>query len=220
MFFTEWVHFDAAAMSLSWECLSSAERAIAAGFQFPQRRASWLAGRLAAKRAASRCLRGLYGISAALSEIEFAADGLGAPVLSGECARKHPEAGKLAVSIAHSEPWAVAVAGGGDCRGVGIDLEAVSSRSRSWKEMAFHPREEAFQSDDGWTQTKSWTSKEAVLKALGLGLNVDLHEVRLSRKTVTLCGRARRRYKEMGAGSLECKSWPRENMAVSMAVLH
>jgi 4'-phosphopantetheinyl transferase len=82
----------------------------------------------------------------------------------------------VTLSITHSEGWAAASAQRGDGR-LGCDLEHVEPRSRAFMEDYFTAAEHAFvatgpRSDRPLRATLIWSAKEAVMKALGLGLRL------------------------------------------------
>ncbi len=65
-----------------------------------------------------------------------------------------------------------------DAGPVGVDVEAVGAACfPGFDDVALHPGESA---DTAWERTQVWVRKEAVLKALGLGLRVDPRRLRVS----------------------------------------
>lgn len=96
---------------------------------------------------------------------------------------RRPELAAVDFSIAACGPWvALAVLVGGR---VGIDLEVERSfdLTPELRALVFHPAETAPERmDDVISQSQfftSWTRKEAVLKAAGLGLSLKPAEIRL-----------------------------------------
>ena len=139
-----------------------------------RRRREWLLGRLVAKEAVRLYLRREHGLDVAAADVDIAADELGRPVASGPWVS---ELGSTsAVSISHSNGTAVALAGGpADRLGLGIDIETLRRPLDGFEPVAFAPAEQSLLhalDDDGrkeWA-LRLWCAKEAVGKALGVGL--------------------------------------------------
>jgi len=165
-----------------------------AGFRVPKRRDDWLMGRAVAKSVVAAALAEAVPCTWALAAIEIASDPGGAPY-----ARVAPEAGPVAgfapgqrlpvsVSISHAEAHAASAAircEAAEARTrttLGIDLGLVEPRSRAFVETFFTEEEARFAldaptADRDLRANLVWCGKEAVLKALGLGLTVDTREV-------------------------------------------
>lgn len=92
-----------------------------------------------------------------------------------------------AISVTHSNGWAAAAAGPENCL-LGLDLEKVETRSAAWAEMCFSAAERA--GADAAGLTRLWTAKEAVVKLLGRGLDLNTQEVQILPGQVRLTGRA------------------------------
>lgn len=157
--------------------LSPREEAVHAAFRIEKRRAEWLAGRLAAKS-----LLAVAGEPQA--SLEIGMDSLGRPCCGGRL-----------VSISHSNGWALAAAKPG-CSFLGVDLELVEERHPAWYSDYFHPTE--LQAPDPSEGTRLWTVKEALMKALGLGLMADPLDIRV-REKVTFTGKTLDRYRDLGS---------------------
>ncbi len=160
----------------------------------PKRRADWLSGRIAAKCAVVAALADAVPGDWPVGAIEIPSDDRGVPY-----ARVAPEAGPLAgfapaerlpvtVTISHAEGYALCAAAwlgnerDGSHQTLGIDLGAVEPRSREFVDTFFTEDEQRFVRDgprqDGDLRANLvWCAKEAVLKALGLGLTVDTLEL-------------------------------------------
>jgi len=157
----------------------------------PRRRADWVAGRVTAKWVVAEALSLPAG--SRLSTIEIASEPGGRPY-----ARVAPEAPPLArfatgmrlpvsVSISHVEGVALCAAtrldlGGGGRRALGIDLGRAEPRSPEFVDTFFTEDEKRFvrearEWDTSLAANLVWCAKEAVLKALGIGLTVDTLEV-------------------------------------------
>lgn len=157
--------------------LSEREAAQYAAFLMEKRRKEWLAGRLAAKA----LLAGPGGNPAAF---EINPDRLGRPSCGGEL-----------VSISHSNGWALAAVKPGSAF-LGADLEIVEARHPAWYRDYFHQSE--LPAPDPSAATRLWTVKEALLKALGLGLMADPLDIRTGER-VRFTGKALERYRELGS---------------------
>jgi phosphopantetheinyl transferase len=165
--------------------LGPQERRIHERFTVDKRRADWLAGRIAAKRAVQRA----HGLP--FSRIEILAQAAGPT-------RGRPEAlidGRLApghLSISHSGDLAAAAYEPGP---IGIDLEQVSPRDRAFLELAFDDQERAAFSlvPEGFERdaaiTGAWCMKEALSKWIGAGLRVPFHRLTVPRQARARSGR-------------------------------
>lgn len=174
--------------------LTAAERAQLAAFRVPWRRADWLVGRITAKVVVAEAVGQVFPGPWPLSSIEIASHVTGMPY-----ARVAPEGQPLAgfapgqhlpvsVTISHIHEQALCAATcdgpGGDGRvlALGIDLGVVEPRSRALIEDYFTDEERRFVRDGPEAERELranliWCAKEAVLKALGLGLTVDTREL-------------------------------------------
>lgn len=157
--------------------LAPAEREKLAGLRFPKRRREWLLGR----RTAKSLLQSSDAACARLSPQDIAVgnDPGGAPYFTVSGRGRHP----ASLSISHRDALAFcALAPAGSQLAVGADVERVEARSRGFVQDFFTAREAA----RVWAcspetrdvlVTLIWSLKEAVLKALRLGLRVDTRRV-------------------------------------------
>jgi phosphopantetheinyl transferase len=142
--------------------LSDVERSYFARFGHPRRTGEFIAGRLAARRA-------LFALvpAAAGRAISIEREDDGAPRLVGL-----EDAGPLVISITHAKERAIAVAARGvDPIGVDLTDHVDCARIRKVARRAF-PREEerALALADDRSAVRAWALKEAVAKALRMGL--------------------------------------------------
>lgn len=168
------------------EILCDKEAALYAALKTQKRRRDWLAARWAAKRLIADAL-----LTKDLRRIE---------ILNDDDGRPWPYCpGSLAadwtLSLTHSGELAGAAIDPSG-RPLGLDLEKVEPRDPAFIPVAFSEIELAGGRDDD-ALTRLWTIKEAVLKFLGLGLSVDLHDV-LALPVLELRGKAAEKHAAMG----------------------
>jgi phosphopantetheinyl transferase (holo-ACP synthase) len=154
----------------------------------------WLIGRLTAKSVVAEALGDVFPGDWPLRAIEIPSDANGMPY-----ARVAPEFGPAAgfapgerlpvsVSISHAEGRALCAAAftepvdDGSRRALGIDLGMIEPRSPGLVGTFFTEEEQGFVRDAPPSQRDLranliWCAKEAVLKALGLGLTVDTRDL-------------------------------------------
>jgi phosphopantetheinyl transferase len=139
-----------------------------------KRRSEWLLGRIAAKDAIRRLLKERAGLELYPADVEITVGELGQPRAADAWGARL--GWTPAISIAHSDGVAVAVAGAGPgIRGVGVDIERITSRRTVLDAMAFTLGEQSLlaalpdRSANEWT-LRCWCAKEATAKALGVGL--------------------------------------------------
>lgn len=171
--------------------LSPAEALRHAAFRMEKRRSEWLAGRLAAKH-----LLAETGAPGPLSSLEIGMDRLG-----------RPSCGESLLSISHSNGWAMAAFKPGSAF-LGADLEKIEDRHPAWYRDYFHLSELPAPAPS--EATRLWTIKEALMKALGLGLTADPLTIKEAGGKIELYGKALERYKELGspAFSVEARPYP------------
>jgi 4'-phosphopantetheinyl transferase len=158
--------------------LSPDERAKLATLRFPKRRDEWLLGRWSAKHLA-------HGFpefqQQPLNEVEIRSAGEGAPYIF----IPHGFCPPHSLSISHSGELAfctLTLAGGVT---VGADLEKVEPRTDEFVEDYFTPLERNLVKSSasevkGLVATLIWSTKESMLKALGVGLRWDTRQVEIS----------------------------------------
>ncbi|MBM3240061.1 acyltransferase domain-containing protein [Candidatus Poribacteria bacterium] len=137
-----------------------------------KRRTEWLLGRNVIKDAIRRYVKNQYALDLFPADIEIGEDDYGRPVPKN---RWMQERGIIpALSMAHADRMAVAIAGPPDYR-LGIDIEQIREREEGFKTLAFTEGENALlnsqetSSREEW-MTRFWCAKESVGKALGRGL--------------------------------------------------
>jgi 3-oxoacyl-(acyl-carrier-protein) synthase/NAD(P)-dependent dehydrogenase (short-subunit alcohol dehydrogenase family)/phosphopantetheinyl transferase/acyl carrier protein len=170
-----------------------------------KRRADRVAGQLAALRA----------VSALQPEAPFAVEreSGGRPVVVGGAPR-------LEVSITHTDGEALALA----VRGAraGVDMESITSRPSSFVAEWFTDEERAWAHSDEEI-TVVWSVKEAVLKALGVGMALNPREVEVlgvtdGLATVRLSGGVHAAHAELGGAPMRIRVGMHSGRVVVTAV--
>jgi len=183
-------------------CLTPEEKRQYFSFRFDKRRREWLAGRLAAKRLVRKLIEE-SGLLMSENEIAIEKTEAGAPYVKARPAH-------WPLSISHSGEWAAAaIMDGHRPAAIGVDIEKIEERDRSWIEIAFDPAEQAEKIDKS-EQTLLWTRKEAVSKLLGIGLSADLRDIRFPTpdRTLELHGKAKAAWEAIGRPTISFDSPP------------
>jgi len=154
-----------------------------------KRRHEWLFGRCVAKEAVRSLLEKNLDLRLSPTEIEIVPDPYGRPQVTycpvGQAHSLRGAPGP-ALSIAHSDGTAVALAVLDPQAQVGIDLESLTHRREDFEAIAFSPDERrllaALPPDlrQEWA-LRMWCAKEAVGKALGRGLSAGLLAFHITR---------------------------------------
>ena len=171
----------AASHPAAW--LGPEERRRLGSFRVEKRRGDWLRGRLAAKCLVARVLGETGHSEPSPDALEIVAEPSGAPTVRLAGGKALP----VGVSISHSEGSAFCAAWGGapGDLSAGVDLERIAPRSEGLVRDFFRPAEASAwetlapgSARDAFA-TAVWSAKEAVLKALRLGLTVDTRSVEI-----------------------------------------
>jgi 4'-phosphopantetheinyl transferase len=172
--------------------LHPAEEARLAGLRVPKRRQDWLLGRWTAKHLLQGWLEATTGERLPPDRLPVLADPDGAPfaaLAGGELEpqlqlQPEPQPQRLAasLSISHSGQWGFCALCDDGGRTVGADIERIEPRAQGFAETFFAPAEIAVFEAAGPDRrdvliTATWCAKEAVLKALRLGLRADTRQV-------------------------------------------
>jgi len=162
------IAFFAANAQPAEEFLSQSEAQHVARLQFAAKKEGFLLGRLAAKRA----------LGALLAEPDLRRIGIQSGVY-GQPLVRHPRAGGLEVTVSHSHGLAVALAfPAGYPMGIDIETGSTVSAPTILGEVEASPPELAWLVSSGVDEATAccvlWTAREALGKALKLGLNSPL----------------------------------------------
>lgn len=148
--------------------LSPAEETVLAGLTMVPRRRKWLLGRWAAKR-----LLGELGVRGT----SIFNDAAGVPFVVQEDKVRSP----LSLSISHRGDWGLAAVARAPGVTIGADLETVEPRDpalvRQFFSEAEAERVAKAGSESDRTVARIWSAKEAVLKAMGIGLRHDTRDI-------------------------------------------
>lgn len=181
------------------DCLTPREREVTTRIRSQKRRAEFLAGRIAAKRALSQ----KTGLT---QDIEILRASSGAPLII-------PDYSSLFLSISHSHEVALAVVAEAP---IGVDLERIEARHDSLLNYYFAAEEHEYidriyQNSTDLGITLLWTAKEAVSKCLGKGGSLSFKELLCHKESLqtTFAPKGITLYKE--AGSRFCLSCAIQN---------
>lgn len=197
--------------------LSPQEALFAAALKTPKRKRDWLAGRLASKRVVAAALAA-EGARLALSEIEIATNTDGSPSVRFPTRPEIPGgAARWPLSLSHSASGGAAVLGRPSTL-IGVDLEAVAPRAPAFVSLMAHETELTEElKRSPLEQARLWTLKEAVSKLLGVGLSVDLWDIRFPSGRLELHNKARARWEGLGRPeiSFECRADENESLSIA-----
>lgn len=193
------------------EFLSESEKKQSAGFKFAAKREGFLLGRLAAKRALAALLA-----EPDLRQIEIRPGVYGQPLV------QHPRAAGDEVTVSHSHGLAVALAYPAEYP-MGIDLETISTVAAQVVigELEASPPELTWLATGGVDAPTAccvlWTAREALGKALKIGLNsplgmLALTEIRAGNEDGSWAGRY------LNFPRCRCQSWVAGGRVLSLAM--
>lgn len=146
--------------------------------RFPKRQRDWLAGRLSVKRLVQAADAQLKAVN--LQDIQILKAPSGAPLL--QLMSDIPPSGTI--SLSHSNGNVFCAYEREPARHLGIDLELIEARDPSFLDDYFNQNEIqqilAHPLGQHFAATLFWSVKEALLKALSLGLRIDTRRIELS----------------------------------------
>ena len=157
--------------------LSAAESERFLTLKTAKRRHDWLLGRWTAKRLLQTLLWQTDSVLWPLESIVIANNDDGVPFCKIPVSNHH-----YAISISHSHDYALVAAMDKPGVRLGVDMERIQVRPSGFADTYFTTAEmtlgqHSLASDRTLWETAIWSAKEAVLKALHLGLSVDTRTV-------------------------------------------
>jgi len=157
--------------------LSATEQTVFERFRFARRRRKWLLGRCAAKSLLQDLEMDRTGRRPEASSLVILNDPSGLPYAAIEPDGRLP----LSLSISHRTDWGVAGVALDAGASLGIDLETIEPRGADWCADYFVAHEmdavRAADNDRDRVVATIWSAKESAIKALGLGLRLDLRRI-------------------------------------------
>ncbi|NOK60279.1 MAG: 4*-phosphopantetheinyl transferase superfamily protein [Chloroflexi bacterium AL-W] len=163
--------------------LNSTEQAHFHRLRTPQRRHTWLLGRWTAKHLVQSYLEQQWGVHTVFEQLTIANASTGAPyAVFDDVVSDIPQLQELKLSISHRHDQAFCALATLDGAEIGADIEWIEPRARCFVEDYFTEREQQLidcmpvEQQDTYI-TAIWSAKEAVLKALHLGLTVDTRRI-------------------------------------------
>ncbi len=154
--------------------------------KIPKRRSDFLSGRIAGKKAVKDLLSDSNAAAepAHFKNIDIRRMDSGAPRIFIN--NKHSD---ILLSISHSGHTALAIAGSTEhFKGIGIDIEIIDSRDESFINIAFGKNEtkglkKIRDNASVWDDEKitlHWTIKEALLKSINSGFDMNLKDIEIN----------------------------------------
>ena len=201
-----------------------------------KRKCDFLSGRLAGKKAAREYLDSSEiraGKNLRFNDIEIMRTDTGAPSVHVD-----DKQSDLLISISHSGTCAVSIVSGEmNYRGIGIDIEHIEKRDISFLDLVFNDGEiakleienkcDSGEFDTGLNEniTRCWTIKEAILKSLGLGLNVDLKDIDIiepdtSNLHFEIKDEVKSKYDQLKAAYIKVDTFKMDEYVVSISRIH
>ncbi len=196
-----------------------------------KRKGDFLGGRLAGKDAVRNIMQKMRPINDTLADLSHRDFDIrrmdsGEPVLFID-----DRITEIHISITHSGETALSITGSKkDFRGIGIDMEKIERRDDSFMEIAFTGEELlrlAGTKDDGekWdicSTARYWTIKEAVMKSIASGLNLNLKDIMINEDdagavTVSMKNSAEKKFIETGGSGPYIKSARAGNYFITAA---
>lgn len=184
------------------DILSEKEQKYFDSLKFDKRKRDYLVGRYTAKKLLLENF--VKNPASDFKDISILKDTDGKPELYIN--DKRPD---IILSISHSGDFASAVASK-ELKFLGVDTEKIEIRSRSWAEQSFYNTEYPTDLVADFSSEKSakffttlWAKKEAVVKALGVGLSVDLWDIRFENDKLNFYNKTLEIWKKQGSPDLK-----------------
>lgn len=168
------VAYESTRSYYSWQMLTTADRTIYFDL-FPERRAPFLLSRVAVKKLCER-----YGVRVSRTQSIIGHQESGQPFI---CSNSILPVGFRCLSVSHAKERALVAV---SHQAVGVDVEYMRPDNATWASAFLSPIERAWvldamkqmsKADAGKILTVWWSSKEAYLKALGIGLRLHPRQI-------------------------------------------
>ncbi len=207
----------------------------------PKRKIDFLSGRLAGKRAVKRHLTKGSGSNpvpdpSLFRNIEIKRTVTGRPLVFIKDGKGRNGSSDFNISISHTEGVAASLVSDKlVCKGIGIDIEKIEQRDRSLLDVAFTGKEISMlnrhlegkgKADAKYLEeiARYWSIKEAVMKSMGVGVNIDLKDIEIVGTNdysadINLKNDAVARYELLKGYDMKVESTRIENFMVSIACL-
>lgn len=212
--------------------------------KIPKRRIDFLSGRLAAKRAIRRHIEKntaqnpLAHNNVRFSDIEIRRTVTGRPMVFIKDGSSRNGLSDFLISISHTQGVAASLAcHKSACKGIGIDIEKIESKDDSLLDVAFTDNEirllEEYRIKGNGrghamfeeNLARFWSIKEAAMKSMGVGVNIDLKDIEVSdiesySSIVELKNEAQSRFSLLEGAGLKVESTKIEKFMISIACLY
>ena len=162
-----------------------------------QRKQQWLLGRLAAKEVVCRYLKRQFQQLISLKEILILSDQHGRPFVNDSLSRKLERSLLLSISHSGTTSAAIVIENYGKYSGIGVDIEFCNKNHEGLKEGGFSGVEQNIlenipEPDHSDWLLRAWCAKEALAKALGVGLlgnpfNIEIKNIDFKTGKIYLC---------------------------------
>jgi len=210
--------------------------------KIPKRKLDFLAGRVAGKRAVRRHLiknnGKRYANSLQFNDIEIKRTVTGRPMVFIKDGSSRNGSSDYMVSISHTEGVAASlVCDKNICKGIGIDIEKIEKRHNALLDVAFNESEiklfreyvkdEKDKVEERFVEevSRGWAVKEAVMKSMGVGVNIDLKDIEIINfgpyeAVVKLTSGALDRFNLLEGNEIQVEAGKIEKFMVSIACLY
>ncbi len=221
------------------------ERTFSSGIAVLKRRTDFICGRLAAKKAVRKELlkNAYYGADQKRNfpfykDVEIRRTVTGKPVVFIKDGKSRHGSSDYYVSISHTQEVAAAfVTAKYGCKGIGIDIEKIEERHSSFLDIAFTEYEikklkdtaketGSSNENDKYQEeiARYWTIKEAVMKSMGIGVNIDIKDIEVveagsQTARVELKNEAMKRFKLLEGYEIKVEYARSEGFVISLACL-
>ena len=227
------------------EFLTEWEHSYIHSLKIPKRRMDFLCGRLAGKRAVRRHLvkNDHSSLNTGIDhppfkDIEIRRTVTGRPAVFLKDGVSKNGSSDYFVSISHTEGLSASLVSSKlDCKGIGIDVEKIENRDGSLINVAFTDFEKEmlhkkFSGQSGKADelideevSRLWSIKEAVMKSMGVGVNIDLKSIEVAHidgysAEVNLKNDAHERYSLLKGTDLKVESTKIDRYMISIACLY